>query len=91
MQLRSFTVTAKELQPYLIRACGGDVERVKLLAKNCKTIGLPIGENIDALVETDSGNVVFTPELVLLISYSDMGILGKLTEVIENVQKKQGK
>lgn len=72
----------KELVRQLLNYFGQDKSRVKKLGEGCKAIGFPLNveENIDSLTEH--------PEAFsLLITYSDLGLLGKLEEVLNTLKK----
>ena len=74
-------ITKQELQKQLLRFFDGDKERLKKLAVSCKAIGFPIGENIESIQKN--------PEhFSLLITYSDLGILSKLTDSLEVLKGK---
>ena len=72
----------KQLIQQLLNYFEGDKTRVKRLGDGCKAIGFSLSEekNIDA--------VIANPEaFTTIISYSDLGILGKLTDVLEVLKK----
>ncbi|NOQ31134.1 MAG: hypothetical protein GQ570_08440 [Helicobacteraceae bacterium] len=70
----------KELSKQLLNYFNGDKERVKELGRACKSIGFPIGENVDIIAKQ--------PEhFMLLVTYSDLGILGKLADSLEILKK----
>ena len=77
------TLTKKQVQEQLLRFFDGDKERLKALAKSCKELGFPIGDNIESIVK-------YPEHFSLLITYSDLGILSKLTDSLE-VLKQKGK
>jgi len=76
------TITKKQVQEQLLRYFEGDKSRLKKLAKSCNELGFPIGENISA-IQKHPGH------FSLLISYSDLGILSKLTDSLEVLKQKE--
>ena len=69
-------LTKEELGAKLLRYFKGDRARVKSLADGCKSIGFPLAQNMDAISKH--------PEhFLLLVSYSDLGILTKLKETLD--------
>ena len=75
-------LTTKDVQAQLTRYFDGDVSRVKELARGCNAIGFKISENLEAISKNPE-------QFTLLISYSDLGILGKLADTLDVL--KQGK
>jgi len=75
------TLTKQELGQQLLRYFDGDRTRVKLLADGCKEIGFPLGDNLEAISKNPA-------EFMLLITYSDLGVLPKLTEVLKKLKGK---
>lgn len=74
-------ITKQDLQKQLLRFFEDDKERLKKLATSCKILGFPIGENIESIQKN--------PEhFSLLITYSDLGILDKLTNSLEILKGK---
>ncbi len=60
----------------------GNKERVKIFAKECKSIGLDIG-NPDII-----RNIAKKPEyFTVLISYSELGLLKKLGEAVIKIKE----
>lgn len=77
----SSTVTKEDLGKQLLNYFGGDVNRVKTLASSCKALGFTLGENLESIGKN--------PEhFSLLITYSDLGILSKLTDSLEVLKQK---
>lgn len=73
----------KKLIQQLSNFFNGDKTRIKLLAENCKAIGFPLNveKNLDAIAQE--------PEhFTLLITYSDLGLLEKLTKSLKILQQK---
>ena len=69
----------KELGEQLTRYLGS-TEKVKQMAKDCKAIGFTMSEHIEGIKEN--------PEhFMLLITYSDLGVLGKLAESLNKLKK----
>jgi len=73
--------TVNDLQNKLLRYWNGDKERVKQMATDCKTIGFPLGENLEAIAEHPE-------QFMLLITYNDMGVLNKLAQALRTLQGK---
>ena len=70
-----------ELQRQLLNYFGGDKKRLVALADGCNEIGFPIRDNIESISKN--------PEhFAILITYSDLGILGKLTDSIKKLKGK---
>lgn len=72
-------ITIKDVQDQLTRYFNGDKEKVKQLAKDCNAIGFKISENIESIQKNPE-------QFTLLITYSDLGILGKLTETLTKLK-----
>ena len=68
-------LTTKQVTEQLLRYFNGDMERVKLLAKGCNAIGFKISENLESIQKNPE-------QFMLLITYSDLGILGKLADTL---------
>jgi len=75
------TITKKQVQEQLLRFFNNDKERLKRFAKSCKELGFPIGENIKAIQK-------YPEHFSLLITYSDLGVLSKLTDSLEILKQK---
>ena len=71
----------QKLQQTLLNYYHGDSDKVRLLAEDCKKIGFPLGENIDAIMKH---NEAFQTLIVL----SDFGTIRKLTEVLDILKEK---
>jgi len=71
----------------LLRHFEGDSSKVKELGRGCKAIGFPIAENLDKVVTIEGTKISFTPHFILLITYSDLGILGKLADSLESMKQ----
>lgn len=72
----------KKLVQQLLNYFNQEQSKVKALGDGCRAIGFPLNteENIDA--------VASNPEaFATLISYSDLGILGKLVDVLTILKK----
>ena len=72
----------KQLVQQLLRHYGNDAIQVKRLGLDCKAIGFDLGieKNIDAIADK--------PEwFLLIITYSDLGILTKLRDVLEQLKQ----
>ncbi len=68
-------LTAKDVQEQLLRYFNGDIERVKLLVKGCNALDFKISDNLESIQKN--------PEhFTMLITYSDLGILGKLADTL---------
>jgi len=73
-------LTTKDLQDQLTRYFNGDVERVKTMAKGCNAIGFKMSEHLEEISKN-------TEAFMILITYSDLGILGKLADSLELLKK----
>ncbi len=74
-------ITKQELQKQLLRFFEGDKNRLKKLAVSCKELGFPIGENIESIQKN--------PEhFQILITFSDLGMLEKITNSLEILKAK---
>ena len=83
MQLKvTIQVTDLEkISTFLLKNFDGDKSRVRELGRGCKAIGFPIAEN----VRTISDNWDY---FLLLITYSELGILGKLADTLDKLKQK---
>lgn len=73
-------ITAKDLQEQLTRYFNGDIKRVKEMARGCNAIGFKMSDHLEEISKN--------PELfMILITYSDLGILGKLADSLELLKK----
>ena len=74
-------ITKQDLQKQLLRFFEGDKERLRKLANSCKVLGFPIGENIESIRKN--------PEhFQILITFSDLGMLEKITDSLEVLKGK---
>jgi len=73
--------TVNDLQNQLIKYWQGDKSRVKQMASDCKAIGFPLGENLEAIAKNKE-------EFLILITYSDLGILEKLASALTKLKEK---
>lgn len=73
-------ITIEQVQQQLLNYFDGDVSRVKELARGCNEVGFKISDNLEAISKNPE-------KFLLLISYSDLGILGKLADVLEQMRK----
>ena len=74
-------ITKQDLQKQLLRFFDGDKERLRKLANSCKVLGFPIGENIESIRKN--------PEhFQILITFSDLGMLEKITNSLEILKGK---
>lgn len=74
-------LTPKQIQDQLLRYFNGDVKRVKELVRCCNALDLKISENIELIAKN--------PEhFALIITYSDLGILGKLVDTLNILKGK---
>ena len=80
-------VTIELVGKILLRHFEGDSSKVKELGRGCKAIGFPIAENLDKVVTIEGKTIAFTPHFILLITYSDLGLLGKLADSLEEMRK----
>ena len=74
-------MATKKLGDALLRHFDGDADKVKKLGTECKLIGLPLGDNAQQFI--DNPECLFT-----LVSYSEFGVLGKLVEINDRLNKK---
>ena len=74
-------VTKQELQKQLLRFFEGDKNRLKKLATSCKILGFPIGENIESIQKNPE-------QFQILITFSDLGMLEKITNSLEILKEK---
>jgi len=72
-------ITPKDLQEQLTRYFNGDIERVKAMAKGCNAIGFKMSEHLEAISKNPE-------EFMILITYSDLGILGKLADSLNKLK-----
>jgi len=70
---------AKDLQEQLTRYFDGDIERVKTMAKGCNAIGFKMSEHLEAISKNPEA-------FMILITYSDLGILGKLADSLNKLK-----
>jgi hypothetical protein len=73
-------LTTKDLQDQLTRYFNGDIARVKTMAKGCNAIGFKMSEHLEEISKNPESFMV-------LITYSDLGILGKLADSLELLKK----
>lgn len=73
-------LTARGLQDQLTRYFDGDLEKVKTLSNNCKAIGFKMSDHLEAISKNPE-------EFMILISYSDLGILGKLENALNKLKQ----
>ncbi len=69
----------KHLSDALTRHFDGDTDKVKKMATECKTIGFTMSEHLDHIEKNPE-------QLLLLVTYSDLGVLGKLAESINKLK-----
>lgn len=74
-------ITKGDLQKQLVRYFGGDKEKVRRLAQDCRALGFDLGTNIKAIQD-------YPEQFTTLISFSDLGILSKLNETLETLKGK---
>ena len=74
-------ITKQELQKQLLRFFEGDKNRLKKLAVSCKELGFPIGENIESIQKNPE-------QFQILITFSDLGMLEKITNSLEILKEK---
>ena len=71
----------EQLGKQLLNYFDGDKSRVQELGRCCKAIGFPISENVEVISKN--------PEhFMLLITYSDLGILSKLADSLDKLKQK---
>ena len=69
----------KQLGEQLTRYLGS-TEKVKQMAKDCKSIGFTMSEHLQGIKDN--------PEhFMMLITYSDLGVLDKLAESLNKLKK----
>ena len=73
--------SVEELSKQLLNYFDGDKDRVKELGRCCREIGFPISDNIEAISKHPE-------QFALLITDSDLGILGKLADSIHTLKGK---
>lgn len=74
-------ITTKDLQDQLTRYFNGDINRVKTMAKGCNAIGFKMSEHLEEISKNPEA-------FMILITYSDLGILGKLADALEKLKTK---
>lgn len=74
-------LTPKQIQDQLLRYFQGDMNKVKELVRCCNSIGFKISENIDEVIK-------YPEHFATLITYSDLGILGKLADSLTKLKGK---
>ena len=72
--------TAKDLSDQLLRYFNNDVSKVKRLSADCKAIGFPLADNIGSITKNSE-------DFMLLITYSDLGILSKLADSLTKLKE----
>jgi len=75
------TLTPKQIQEQLLRYYQGDIKKVKELVRCCNAIDFKISENIEAVIK-------YPEHFSLLVTYSDLGLLGKLADSLTKLKGK---
>ena len=70
----------KSLQSQLLKYFDGDKSRLLKLAESCEILGFKIRDNIDSISKNPE-------QFSLLITYSDLGILSKLTDSLKKLKQ----
>ena len=74
-------LTPKQVQDQLLRYYNGDINKVKELSRCCNALDFKISENIEVIAKN--------PEhFALIITYSDLGLLGKLVNTLNILKGK---
>lgn len=72
-------LTKEDLQSQLTKYFDGDINRVKRMARGCNAIGFKMSDHLEAISKN--------PEhFMVLITYSDLGILEKLADTLEKLK-----
>jgi len=74
-------LTTKDLQDQLTRYFNGDVNRVKTMVRGCNAIGFKMSDHLEEISKNPES-------FMILITYSDLGILGKLADSLEKLKGK---
>lgn len=74
-------LTPKQIQDQLLRYFNGDINRVKELSRCCNALDFKISENIEVIAKNPE-------QFALIITYSDLGILGKLVNTLNILKGK---
>jgi len=80
MPSKNTTDRLDKLQSQLLKYFDGDKSRLIRLAESCEIIGFRIRDNIDAISKHPE-------QFSLLITYSDLGILSKLTDSLKQLKE----